>query len=260
MHSHGLLGVVIMPHSTVCSFVTFLTAVGPPCPLCQECAGWRQHEHQDLQCGLLRHDLWEQRLHHEVASPRNPLWSDCHYIQRCVSQRYLHCSRCILSLLNMCMHVLQILLACNGKYVDQLWPMLNVLQVVVWCGTVGAGDCGGYPLWGDSAWGPLLTTHERNENALSSALRPRNVSVTYRTYCVYTLPHKLFWQPTRTTYLLLELDHYLRLYYFPCSHELMLDCWRRNPVDRPHFSVIHEKLEDLANSKVVSSSAHSVVL
>ncbi|XP_064383166.1 fibroblast growth factor receptor 3-like [Halichondria panicea] len=33
-------------------------------------------------------------------------------------------------------------------------------------------------------------------------------------------------------------------------HELMLDCWRRNPVDRPHFSVIHEKLEDLANSKV----------
>ncbi len=30
--------------------------------------------------------------------------------------------------------------------------------------------------------------------------------------------------------------------------------------DRPHFSVIHEKLEDLANSKVVSSSAHSVVL
>ncbi len=36
----------------------------------------------------------------------------------------------------------------------------------------------------------------------------------------------------------------------------MLDCWRRNPVDRPHFSVIHEKLEDLANSKVVSSSAH----
>ena len=55
--------------------------------------------------------------------------------------------------------------------------MLNVLQVVVWCGTVGAGDCGGYPLWGDSDGGPLLATHERNENALSSALRPRNVSV-----------------------------------------------------------------------------------
>ncbi len=183
MHSHGLLGVVIMPHSTVCSFVTFLTAVGPPCPLCQECPGWRQHEHQDLQCGLLRHDLWEQRLHHEVASPRNPLWSDCHYIQRCVSQRYLHCSRYTL---NMCMHVLQILLACNGKYVDQLWPMLNVLQVVVWCGTVGAGDCGGYPLWRDSAWGPLLATHERNENALSSALRPRNVSVlTVPTVCTH---------------------------------------------------------------------------
>ena len=29
-------------------------------------------------------------------------------------------------------------------------------------------------------------------------------------------------------------------------------------MDRPHFSVIHEKLEDLANSKVVSSLAHSV--
>ena len=33
----------------------------------------------------------------------------------------------------------------------------------------------------------------------------------------------------------------------------MWQCWQRNPTDRPHFAVVHESLEELLESKIVSS-------
>ena len=38
----------------------------------------------------------------------------------------------------------------------------------------------------------------------------------------------------------------------------MTQCWERNPTDRPHFAVIHEKLDGLASSKMVGISEHSL--
>ena len=67
--------------------------------------------------------------------------------------------------------------ACALWATDMLYYTYFTAQVVIWCDTVGASDCGGYPLWGDPAWGPLLSAHEWNENALPSALCSGNVSV-----------------------------------------------------------------------------------
>lgn len=35
-------------------------------------------------------------------------------------------------------------------------------------------------------------------------------------------------------------------------YDIMWQCWQRNPTDRPHFAVIHDNLEELVESKIVS--------
>lgn len=40
-----------------------------------------------------------------------------------------------------------------------------------------------------------------------------------------------------------------------CRYNIMWQCWQRNPADRPHFAVIHDNLEELVESKIVSGSS-----
>lgn len=37
-----------------------------------------------------------------------------------------------------------------------------------------------------------------------------------------------------------------------CRYDIMSACWQKNPTDRPHFAIIHENLDELVMSKLVS--------
>ena len=42
--------------------------------------------------------------------------------------------------------------------------------------------------------------------------------------------------------------------YSLCRYDVVSACWQKNPIDRPHFSIIHDELDELIMSKQVSAS------
>jgi hypothetical protein len=42
------------------------------------------------------------------------------------------------------------------------------------------------------------------------------------------------------------------------SYDIMSACWQKNPTDRPHFAIIHENLDELVTSKIVSQNETTI--